>query len=451
MSSQRGDQGSDQLFEVIKTFIFNKESPVLYVLPSLFLVPAVILFLSFLDEALTGYITQGDVLIPGTIIQWAFTMFLAYMISSSVASYKILRLIRKHLYESSVTTYYFTRNKDFMSLLQYLKNAMSSTEMPSPVTGVVLSIVTGGISYPIISCVIEKVLREHMNMEERALLKQEFTKRYGGLRSLLQLILMVLTLGVYLMHQTWKTISLYNKHVETIHKDHPNPPSSVSINIEGEGPPYASQAFFHGVILLAMALFILLSCFGLFTTSLVAIGIGALWSVFILLNSHRSVKNLVIINIATAYLLIISGLFMGIAGFNTYSFYFYYLESLEAITKQTPLFISIYIFINNAVVSLPAIIPYVGLIPLTTGILNAGLIIGLEAMRRCVNIACVLGLMTILIYPHTVLELLAYAVIASSISKWGKWREFSKLLIIGLIVLLIAALVETATLMALRQ
>ncbi|MEM4880467.1 MAG: stage II sporulation protein M, partial [Desulfurococcaceae archaeon] len=139
------------------------------------------------------------------------------------------------------------------------------------------------------------------------------------------------------------------------------------------------------------------------------------------------------------------------AGFNTYSFYFYYLESLEAITKQTPLFISIYIFINNAVVSLPAIIPYVGLIPLTTGILNAGLIIGLEAMRRCVNTACVLGLMTILIYPHTVLELLAYAVIASSISKWGKWREFSKLLIIGLIVLLIAALVETATLMALRQ
>ncbi|MEM2025685.1 MAG: hypothetical protein QXW94_05275, partial [Desulfurococcaceae archaeon] len=103
---------------------------------------------------------------------------------------------------------------------------------------------------------------------------------------------------------------------------------------------------------------------------------------------------------------------------------------------------ALYLFINNFVISLPAIIPYVGGSLLAYGTHNAGLIIGVVIASGTRNL---LASLSVLMYPHAVLEVLSYAFLLSASSHFGNWNRFLKTIVAGVVILFLAAVVEAFT------
>ncbi|MEM1858437.1 MAG: stage II sporulation protein M, partial [Desulfurococcaceae archaeon] len=101
-----------------------------------------------------------------------------------------------------------------------------------------------------------------------------------------------------------------------------------------------------------------------------------------------------------------------------------------------------YIFVNNLVISLPSIVPYVGGVLVAQGVYNAGLVVGTivgSGLRSPGDV------ILILVYPHSILELSAYAILLTSSSFLGEWRRYTVLAATGILLLFTAALVEALT------
>ncbi|MEM4880998.1 MAG: stage II sporulation protein M [Desulfurococcaceae archaeon] len=449
-TGQGGQTTPHYLQELIKTFRFSKMSPGLLLLPSLFAFLSLVLFtigfsqlLKLGEEAVTGGISPLESLYVVQPILWGVVALLGFTIASMIAVYNLLKNLKDHFYQSGVTVYYFTGGPSFEGAMQYLRSILVRSTLPSPVTGILLMFLTSGVAYPVILCFAEKAVREHAIVEEEALFRTKFTSEYKWFNMLIDFALVPLTLGLYLAYMGRRVAKVFNAHVNAIHSSHPNPPTL---------PPHGTtvqelrptSSLLIGLLLLSIGLNIVTSYIGLFTASYVAYSCGILLSALVLARRTKGTSaSSVLVVLILLYLLVFGGLLAGMTGYETYR------VLTDTIRRQTNvassmkmLDLATYIFVNNLVISLPSIVPYVGGVLVAQGVYNAGLVVGTIAgsgLRSPGDVVLVL------VYPHSILELSAYAILLTSSSFLGEWRRYTVLAATGILLLFTAALVEALT------
>ncbi len=435
MSSETIQQTAGELESLVRSFKFDKISPFIHVLPGIFITGFILSVLLMLVEALSLNLT----LFTSSIVS---SFLIASLLSSSVSTYILLDKVINHLYTSGVTTYYFLGGGSFNASLYYLKNRLSKAKIPSPATGLVLSFVTGGFSYPIIISLVEKTLRDHMIDEEEALLGKKLTPYFFTERIIVEIALVFLTLGTYLIYQSFRVVKTYNSHIERVHSTHPNPPPRIEYEITAYEPA-RPLVFFIGLLLSFSSLHAVLGYLGLPSIFLMNFGIGLAWSFVNQKLRNNSISRILLVNAGLIYLMIMLSMMIGVAGYRTYSLIFR--ESLEGISSLQDLpvlSLSGAIFLNNMGIALASITPYLGTIPMSIGVNNAGLVIGSLTPEK-LTIGDYSPLL-LLIMPHAILELVSYSFFVTFAFTWRRPNSW-RLVILGLLILALAALVEAFT------
>lgn len=462
MEKPPGDSRYESMLKsLIESFEFSKLNPAPLILPSIFLFISMILLSYGLGQFLRSIggtlpeINPLETLLSAQFLQWSFISFLGYTIASMIASYIALEKTRRHIYESSVTTYYFKGESTFEGLTQYLRSMYLRASLPSPVTGLILAFLTSGLSFPVIMYIVEKTLRDHIVNEESVFLGKQFTKRYDALRFIADLALILLTFGIYLAYMGYRFTKIFNKHIELIHGSHPSPPSGIvdsSIESFTTSKPETSVSSNALVLLLiaGIVLNIVLSYPGFYTVFQLVPSFGLILSAIAIARKSSSMLRDFILTLGLIYIVIFGNMLAGLIGHETFT---YIVESFRRQVQEVGVgrdyfFTSMYIFTNNLVVSIPAIIPYIGGLTVGYGVSNAGLLMGaiVGAGLRSLHV----GILT-LIYPHSILELSAYTLLLMS-SKYlfSSVKNYVKYVASGVLVLFIAAVVEAITIMLLQ-
>jgi len=452
-SEQSTSQSTSELEVLIKTIKFKKISTTLLVLPALFATISLILLLVGLSTLLRlGFTLTPYGERPGTytpileeilsiqVLVWGSVVGLAYIIASTIVVYIVLRDIREHIYSSAMVTYYYTRGVDYMSALYYLKDMLNRSTLPSPITGLILTLLTSGVAYPIILCFAEKIMRVHATLEEEAFFKKKRTREYTALTGVVDIALVVLTLGVYMAYMGYRLAKIFNKHVDTIHSTHPEPPKTLP-QPSLEPGAWMTTSGIIGVFMVFLALSTIFAYVNFYFTP--QLGLGLLLSALVVRRAERRLLGNIGLIYSLLVLLLIGGLLTGYSGCELYRGLYENMRELsELIRFLNAEFLVLFIFVNNAAISISSILPYFGGIGLASGVFNAGLVLGaLSALDG----RTIYSSLIVLVYPHTILELLAYAILLTASSKFGAWRDYAKLIFIGLLVLVLAAIVEVLT------
>lgn len=441
---------------LVESFEFRKINTGLLVVPSVFAVLSLALLSLGLNQVLvsleqsTGETVSpmGELLVSQTLL-WGMAALLGFTIASMVTTYSLLRDLKEHFYQSGVSVYYFTGGSSFEGAMQYLRSMVARSTLPAPVTGTLLVFLTTGIAYPVILCVAEKAIREHAVVEEKALFKQELTARYSWPRLLVDIALAFLTLGAYMAYMGFRLAKLFNKHVELVHGNHPNPPNPLTlVEAHREAEPRINLSLLVCLFLVTGILNVLASSLGFFTVHFVVPASGVLLSTLVLVSrKHRnfSTARTTVIVLGLLYVLLLSGFSAGLVNYKAYKAISEVFSQQGASLKSLGLLgLSLYIFTNNLVVSLSSIIPYIGSILVALGGHNAGLIMGAIVGN---GVRSLEEALLVLVYPHAVLELSAYAVLVTSSSLFGEWRKYVKVVLVGVMLLLVAAVVEAASIL----
>lgn len=447
----------NMLRPLIESFEFNKLSYIPLILPSIFLFISMTFISYGLGQALKslgGLVEESiplNTLMGSQMLQWGIISLVGFTLATMITSYYILEKARKHIYESSITTYYFKGPSTFEGSIQYLKSIYARTSLPAPITGLLLSFLTSGLSYPVLLYIVEKTIREHAVSEENILLENRFTKKHGVINFIVDLILMLLTLGIYLAYMGYRLGRVYNKHVELVHSSHPQPPSK-------QPEAYASKERFYSkskndkplvmlasLLILGILLNVVLCYFGLYSVLFYVPSYGLILSaITITRRNTSSIKDFLSI-LCLIYTLIFGSMLVGLLSHETFSYVARsFQKQVEEIGIGDDLWFTVkYIFTNNLLISLPAIIPYIGGLLIGYGITNAGLLMGVIigiGFRGFIE-----GLL-VLIYPHALLELSAYSILLmSSKYMFSDMNRFIKYVFLGVLVLLLAAFVEALT------
>lgn len=434
MSDNASQETVGDLAALVKTFSFNSINPYIHLLPGLFITGFIVTTLVSLLEMISFNIS----LLTASSVS---SFMIGAMLASSISSYILLDKVQNHLYISGVTTYFFLGGDSFTAALYYLKNRLSKNKLPSPATGLILSLITVGLAYPILLSLVEKTVRDHMIDEEEALLKQRITSYYFSERLLLDVAMTFFTLGIYLIYQAYRVVRSFNRHIEMIHSSHPNPPSLSMIKVEQFNTEISRPAmFFLGTLLVFATMHGALGYLGLPSIFVMYYGIGLLWSFLNYQFRNSNIKKLILLNYIVIYVLILLSTLVGILGYKTYGGIFSgFMESAESLRKATIHELSMKIFVNNVGIALASIVPFVGTLPMTFGVGNAGLLIGAITPERIA-----MGDYTpLLIYlmPHAILELLSYSFFVTSAFTW-KTARVIRLILAGLFILALAAIVE---------
>ncbi|MEM1834147.1 MAG: hypothetical protein QXO80_02905 [Thermosphaera sp.] len=432
MSENVPQQTGGDLEALVKTFTFEPINVYVHLFPGIFITGFLLTALMSILEITSlniGLITASSV----------SSFMIGAMLASGISSYILLDRVLNHLYISGVATYYFVGGNSFVAGLYYLKNRLSKNKLPSPATGLILSLMTMGLAYPVILSLVEKTLRDHMIDEEEVLLKQRVSPYYYGERLLIDVALTFFTLGMYLIYQPFRVVKSFNAHIELIHSSHPNPPSTPKTEqtrVEVSRP----TAFFLGTLIVFGAMHGVLGYLGIPSIFIMYYGVGLLWSFLNYRLRSLSRRRLLLMNFLIIYFLIIFSTFIGILGYRIYGAIFEgFMESAETLRNATIHELSMRIFFNNAGIALASIVPFIGTIPMTMGVGNAGVLIGAIIPERLA-----IGDYTpLLIYimPHAILELLAYSFFVTSAFELKTSRAL-RLIIVGLLTLGLAAVVE---------
>ncbi|MEM4623489.1 MAG: stage II sporulation protein M [Desulfurococcaceae archaeon] len=459
--SEKNTLHEQMLKSLIESFEFNKMNYVPLILPSIFLFISMMLIsyglgqtLKFLGSKLEEDVSL-NVLLGSQMLQWGIISLLGFTIATMIASYYVLENTRKHIYESSVTTYYFKGGSTAEGLIQYLRSIYARASLPAPVTGLLLSFLTSGLSYLVVLYIVEKTIREHAILEENTLLESRVTGKYGLISFIIDLVLLFLTMGIYLAYMGYRLGKVYNKHVELIHGNHPLPPSKkpdVNVSKEFPGDLFGekSTTILISLLLVGIALNIMLCYFGFYSILTYVPSYGLIIGAITVSRRNTSSMRDFLLTLCLIYTLIIGSMLTGLLAHDTFS---YIARSFQKQVEEVgvgrdPWFTARYIFTNNLLISLPAIIPYIGGLLIGYGVTNAGLLIGAIVGAGLRNL---LEGLLILVYPHSLLELSAYSIlITSSKYLFSNTRKFLIHTITGILVLFLAALVEALTIVLLR-
>ena len=456
MSVSNQNQPEDPLKTYVYGLKFERTSYLPLAIPFILLLTSTV-FLSIGIPSLlethlrseVGEVTSESML-KTLFFNWGLVLLGGYTIASAFSSYYLLRKLFKHIYDSAVTTYYYTGRSSLESLVNILDYEFKKHTLPAPTTGLILSILTAGIAYPVLLLVSESALRDHALIEEKTLLKTQITSTRGEIDIAVDIVLLLVTLGAYGLYIALRYMRVYNKHYELIHSSHPNPPSQpIEGNTSIETTPSAYSLLLTTVIITPLAT-IIYSILGLTPLFFIPLSFGIILGASVFTMGKKGAGKAVLTGFTLLYVVLISGFITGLLQSGSFSNYF---ESIERNLSryagmEDPLLQILVIYLNNFSIAISAVIPIIGQYYLASGVYNAGLVLGYVLST---NTGRLLDVLRLLLLPHTLMEILAYSIIASSSTYLlSNQRVFTKLLLLGLIVLFLAALVEEATILLLK-
>ncbi len=380
--------------------------------------------------------------------------YVVYILASSISSYRLLKHAHRHLVDSGIVSYLKAKELgDKDAIIKLYRGGLLKKDLPSPITGLVLVIASLGIAYPVILYIVEKNLREHIIGEEKTFLYVEPGIRRIGVENLLvDLAATLLTLGFYMVYWSWRIVRVYNDHVLRMHVypklEKVKAPAPVGDVV------YSSPVFIiTGSLLVGTGLTGFLGITGFKTHILLSLGFGLLIAYYSVKYSRKGLSKHIFGLLGIIYLFFALG---SIAGFLAYPGYIDYVNnvqgSLKHLLSQDLYVLARNIYVNNLVIASAETVPVIGLIYLGIGLGSASIYFG-AFTAQSILVHSDPSPLLLFIMPHTFLELLAYALMATASTRLIMDREKKGIVLagIGLLVLLLAAFVEAYTIVLSRM
>lgn len=374
-------------------------------------------------------------------------LYPVYIMAAAYSSYRLLKTTHRHLVDSGLYSYVAARRLGELDAIRKLyRGGLARKELPSPVTGLILSIFSLGLAYPIILYVCEKNLRDHAYGEEKTFHGSSRISRISAEHLFIDLAATFLTLGFYLVYWSYRVVSVYNRHIRRMHG-----PEIVeeqpSIGLPAEPVERSPIFIVAGSLITGLGLAGFLGALGIKTHLLYAVGIGLLVTYYSIRFSRKNLTSHVFGLLGIIYLFFALGTLLGLIVMPGYTDFLQSIqEQLGRIRSNDPMILTRNIFFNNLVIASAEIIPFIGPIMLGIGLGNSSIFVGVY-LGRSLATSGDPSVLLLFIMPHTFLELLSYSLMAAASIRIVRDREAKGVFlgVVGIIVLLLAALVESQT------
>jgi hypothetical protein len=435
------------LKKLIEEIRFREENPAPHLLPGIFLVSSLFVISSIIFVV----ITEGEEALGKVWYSNLAMLYIGYILASAYSSYRLLKNTHRHLVDSGIVSYAKAREiNDLEAIRKLYIGGLLRRDIPSSLTGFILGIVSAGLSYPVILYIVEKNLRRHIVGEEKTFLGSTSIRVIGVENLLIDLAATLLTFGAYMIYWPYRVIKVYNTHINTMHKGEVKPRRVMEGVIEEytQPPTYpepltSSPILILGLTLIGIGVTGLTGAMGLMVHLPVAVAIGLLLALqsYKWRNTGLAVQVFGILSYIYIFSILISiAGYLGSPGY--LGFYETTRETVSRLISRNYWVLVRSIYVNNLAIALLELVPVIGLIYLGIGVGNASIFIGVSAALTRHGGLTVLSLY---LSPHTFLEFLAYAVMASASTRiivWRGWKNFV-LILVGLGILLLAAMVES--------
>ncbi len=436
---------STSLERLVKETRFEKEITSPHLLPGFFLV----ISLAAISASVFTVLMEGEEALTRSWYSSLILLYIGYVVASSYSIYRLLKRLHRHLIDSGITSYLLARQKhDLDAIKKLYMGGLLRREIPSPITGFILGIVSFGLAYPLLLYIVEKNLRRHIYGEEKTFLGKSSVKTIGVEHLLLDIAATLLTFGVYMMYWCWRVVKTYNTHISNMHEKE-KPLVELGEVVQYGMKPYpepltSSPVLILGLYLIGVGVVGILGTLGLKTHLVLAIATGLLIGYISYTNRFKPVVKHVFKLLGYIYLFLV---LISIAGLLASPGYMDFYEStkqqVSRVLSRDFWVLTRNIFTNNLAISLMELIPIIGLIYLGIGLGNAAVFIGIATATSLVR-----GEpppLLVYVSPHTFLELLAYAIMASASTRMLRGDGLKNILLIttGIAILFLAAMVES--------
>lgn len=444
----------EKLGRLVSELEFKKEQSFLYVIPGLLLPASFILLLYVYSHLVESIVEDRIGFIESRLLAFSSLMLIGYVVLTSYLSYRLTKIISQHMYFSGLFSYYYARAKDDYGAIKTLfKSSLYRRSIPSPITSLLINILSSGIFYPILIHIVESNLRKHVKGEEILFNKNSDVVEVDFRHLLLKLIATLFTLGLFLSYWGYRVVNLYNKHVLKIHRESLTAVSQTEFHkVGGDDESVLIRAM--GLLCIGVGVSSLLSFFGVPAYLLFVYGSSPLAILVPLCLRGRSIKRQVFSSFLLMYVLLYSSAVSGLLDVEyTGRIAYWLMEDLSRMSEEFGLNANpylTYIFLNNYAISVASSLSPLNPVLMGYSISNTGAILGGMIYINALEGGLGGGLSTLAIgiLPHAVLELLAYAIyvtLAVNIDKLG-WRKALSLFSLASATLLLAALVESVIL-----
>ncbi|WFO75361.1 hypothetical protein J4526_00170 [Desulfurococcaceae archaeon MEX13E-LK6-19] len=394
------------------------------------------------QEGISSGITSIESL--DTITLGLLGFYALYVIGSSFSIYKLYDNLIDHILYSSILVYNWCKELD-CDYQGVIRTGLERRKIPSPVTTVIVNVLTAGAAYPVLLGLFEKYISMHWFSEEKALFKKTRVKVKSTASILFDIALLFLTLGVYMVYWIFRSIQRYNKHIEAIHSKHPHPPTIPTQEFPSETK---SLALVLGILLFFTGLYSLAILIIPWIFPVMILGFGFMLPYIAYLSRGRSLlkQSLTVLFFEYVYMLTLA--VIGLAAYPYYSSTIlkgFEEQTREIISSNNFMEVATMIFLNNVKISAVALVPIIGMAYAGYALSLTGFVYGLiigTLMEKSVSQA--IGALSILVAPHAPLELYSYALSLSIATRIGREPSGSLALkaILSITILLAAAFIE---------
>jgi uncharacterized membrane protein SpoIIM required for sporulation len=437
---------TDPLERLTREVRFARERIIVHILPGIFLSVS-----AFAIASLTYSILETGGLNPGNFwIARLASLYIGYILASAYSAYRLFSILSRHLVDSGLVSYRAARDRgDKDAILILYRGGILKKNLPSPTTALILTLGTLGIAYPFLLYVYEKNLREHAYGEEKIFLGEPGVNRTSVEHFLIDIAATLLTLGLYMVYWGYRAPTVYNRHIGRMHSSGSGPVITQTYTPRTiESPVF----ILTGSLLVGVGLTGFLGAFGVKVNLLLGLGMGFAAAYASLRLRWRSVAAHVFGLLGLIYLFFALGSIAGFIGAPGYiDFIQNTQQQMQEIMSSDPLVLARNIYFNNLVIAGVESVPIMGLILLGIGVSNASIFYG-AFLNQSILLHGNPSPLLLFIMPHTFLELLSYAIMAAGSIRlaYDRERKAAILLIAGIITLLIAAFVESYTIVLSR-
>lgn len=429
-----------RLDDMVNEIRFNKIS-------SLHILVALPLLVTIYGLSKIYYLIQENGLSAVEQLDFTTTAFLGfygvYLVASSFSIYKLYSELIDHIVYSNIVLYHWCKDVE-CNYGSLLKTGLERKKIPTPVTALLINIVTGGLTYPILLGLFEKYITIHWSSEEKTLFNKSSIREKTFATIVFDLAFLILTLGLYLIYWILRSIRIFNKHVNAIHAKHPYPPQSYVK--EGETKERGLITIL-GLMLFFTGLYSLATYIVPWLSIVTVVGFGLLIPYIAFISRKTSIIKQSLILLFFEYILIV---LLGFVGLTSYHHYSTILEGFKEQTKEIVISdnvvdVLVMIFLNNVKITAASLIPVIGMVYAGYALSQTGFIYGLmlgSLLEK--NLLHALTGLLVLVLPHAPLELYSYALALSIGSRVGVEKSYCLAIkaAISITILLIAAYIE---------
>lgn len=357
-----------------------------------------------------------------------------YVMGSAIISYMMFNTLHDHIFYSVTETLLKLMESGELRIEQILDPEYTRAKLPSPITALILTLLTGGMAFPVLIYLFEKRIRIHDAIESK-IKKQEPYSQIDIGNFLLDLVLLVITLGLWLSIWVWRAITIYNRHVRSKH---------LQLEVGETLLPSPRPILIIPLILMAISVLVFLSLMNIPVIPLPQLFIAFLMTYTAYVFRRKRLVYQVTALIILQYIVLGS---IGLIGFLAYDFYSPLLNAFERLSEglsEDFTSLSLMIFQNNLRITIIGLIPFIGPIIAGYAIGNTAFLYGLIIYERP-------PALSLFLMPHVFIEFLSYGLsiaIATRIPIEG--RRLLPYVLISITVLFIGAVVESLLIFMMR-